>query len=111
MIEATPLFFSAPWVDAGHWTVSPLPRVHAAPPAAFRNFVKLLVVPEASERCTTTIAVEGSVAPALSAAIFGSFHVVIAPLKMPPSVSPDSCSFVTPDRLYDTVMGAATVGK
>src|SRR3954451_17152378 len=98
MSEATPLFFSAPWVVAGHCTVSPLPRVHAAPPAAFRNLVKLLVVPDAADRCTTTIAVAGRVTPALSAAIFGSFHVVIVPAKMPPSVSPDSCSFVTPDR-------------
>ncbi len=53
----------------------------------------------------------GSVTPELSAAILGSFHVVMAVEKMPASVSPLSWSLSTPFRLYDTVIGAAAVGK
>ena len=73
--------------------------------------MKLLVVPEPSERCTTAIAVLGRVTPGLSAAIFGSFHVLIWVDMMPARVSAVSCSLSTPLRLYDTVIGAPTIGK
>jgi hypothetical protein len=76
-----------------------------------RNFVKFSVVPELSARCTTVIAVEGSFLPLLSAAIAGSFQVLISPEKIFASVSADSWRFFTFLRLYDTVIGAATVGK
>jgi hypothetical protein len=61
--------------------------------------VKLLVVPEASERCTTVIALSGSVTPGLSAATAGSFHFLTAREKILTSVSELSCSFDTPERL------------
>src|SRR5919198_166982 len=50
MIWATPVFFSAPWVEDGQLTVSPLPSFQASGAAAARNLVKLLVVPEPSGR-------------------------------------------------------------
>jgi hypothetical protein len=87
MSDATPLFFSAPCVDAGQLTVSPESSFHTLGDAFFRNFVKLLVVPEPSERWTTAIFVDGSVAPLLSAAILASFHVVMSHWMMPASVS------------------------
>src|SRR3954451_15564056 len=87
MRVATPLFFSAPWVDAGHGTVSPEPSVQAEPAAAVRYLVKFDVVPEPSERCTTAIAVDGSLASGLSALMASSSHLVIVALKMPASVS------------------------
>ena len=73
--------------------------------------MKLLVVPEASARCTTVMSVLGSVTPGLSAAIAASFHFVICPLKILAIVAALSCSELTPLRLYDTVIGAATIGK
>ena len=51
------------------------------------------------------IAADGSVAPELSAAIFGSFQVLIAPLKMPAMVSASSFRSVRPATLYATAMG------
>ena len=76
-----------------------------------RNFVKFVVVPEASERCTTVIAVDGSVTPGLSFAIAASSHFLIFSEKILASVVPLSWSFSTSGKLYDTVIGAATVGK
>src|SRR3954466_2018214 len=111
MSEATPLFFSAPCVEAGQFTVSPESSFHTVGDATLRNLVKLLVVPEPSERWTTAMDLEGSVAPLLSAAIFGSFHVVMSPWKMPAIVSALSLSESTPDTLNDTVIGEPTVGK
>src|SRR5690349_19676056 len=108
---ATPLFFSAPWVEAGHCTVSPAPSFHTDGDAFFRNFVKLLVVPEPSERCTTAMVVDGRSASGLSALISASSQVVMSAWKMPASTSGLSWISSTPGRLYDTVIGAATVGK
>ncbi len=73
--------------------------------------MKFSVVPELSARCTTVIAVDGSFTPVFSALIAASSQVLIAPEKILAIVSAESCSFFTPLRLYDTVMGAATVGK
>src|SRR4029450_13033608 len=109
MIWATPVFFSPPWVLAGQATVSPLPSFHAGD-AAFRYLVKLLVVPEPSERWATVMFLSGSVTPELSAAIAGSFHFLMSAWKILARVSGLSCSLSTPDRLYETVVGAATVG-
>src|SRR5258705_6059008 len=109
--EATPLFFSAPWVEAGQLTVSPESSVHTVGDAFLRNRVKLLVVPDASVRCTTAIAVDGKVAPEFSAAILGSFHVVIDPMKMPARVSALSWSLSTPLTLNATVIGPPTIGE
>jgi hypothetical protein len=46
----------------------------------------------------------------ISATIAGSFHFLICREKIFATVSALSFSSVTPDRLYDTVIGAATVG-
>ena len=78
---------------------------------AVRNFVKLLVVPDPSARCTTVIAVLGSFTPGLSAAIAASFHFVIFRAKILARVLSERRRSFTPLRLYDTVIGAATVGK
>jgi nitrate reductase NapE component len=56
--------------------------VQAVPAAALRYFVKLSVVPDSSERKKTLIFVAGRVVPELSAAIAGSFHMVIWPRKI-----------------------------
>src|SRR5579871_6054230 len=57
------------------------------------------------------MAVLGRVTPGLRAAIFGSFQVLMVVAKIPPRTSASSFRLFTPLRLYDTVMGAATVGK
>ena len=80
--------------------------------AAFvRYFVNPAVVPEPSERCATVIAVLGRVTPGLSALIAESSQVLIVPWKIPAIVSAESWSLFTPDRLYERVIGAPTVGK
>src|SRR5450759_2088033 len=79
----------------GHSTVLPADLVGSPPPtvvtqsglALVRYVVKMLVVPEPSDRCTTLISVAGRVTPALAAAIDGSFHFVILPSKMPAMIS------------------------
>src|SRR5665213_4179358 len=95
----------------GQVTVSPVPSVQSLPPARTRKCVKLFVVPDASARCTIVISVSGNVTPELSAAIDASFHFFTEPVKILASVDGLSCSLSTPLTLYDTVIGAATVGK
>ena len=111
MSAATPELAAAPWVVGGQLTVSPLPSVQVVGAARVRYFVKLLVVPEPSERWTTVIGLDGSVASGLSALIAGSSQVVIWACMILAMVSGLSCSSSTPLRLYDIVIGAATVGK
>src|ERR1700704_5782487 len=106
-----PEFPVAPCVPAGQLTVEPLPIVHAAGAALVRKLVKFAVVPELSLRWTTVIGVVGSLADGLSALIAASSQVVMAAEKILPMVSGDHLSFDTPARLYDTVIGATTVGK
>jgi hypothetical protein len=67
--------------------------------------VKFCVVPESSERWTTVMFAEGSEAPEFSAAIFGSFQVVIAPLKIPAMVAASSFRSLTPSTLYAMAIG------
>src|SRR4029450_13725728 len=98
MIWATPVFFSPPWVPAGQATGSPLPSFHGGD-AAFRYLVKLLVVPEPSERCATVIALSGRVAPGLSGVMAGWFHFLMSVWKILASVSGLSWSLSTPERL------------
>src|SRR5919197_4098673 len=98
MICATPVFFSPPWVEDGQLTVSPLPSFHEGA-AALRYLVKLLVVPEPSERCATVIALSGRLTPGLSAVMAGSFHFLMSVWKILPTVSGLSWSLSTPDRL------------
>ncbi len=73
--------------------------------------MKPAVVPDPSERWATVIAVLGQVAPGLSALIAASSQVLIVPWKIPAIVSAESCSLSTPERLYEIVIGAPTVGK
>src|SRR5262252_5914384 len=107
---ATPVFLAPPTVSVGQFTVSPVPRVQSGPPAATRNLVKLLVVPEPSERCTTTIGFDGKAVPPLSAAIAGSFQFVILTPMIFASVAGLSLRLLAAVLLYDTVIGPATVG-
>ena len=44
--------------------------------------MKFAVVPDSSERCTGVMSVSGRSAPGFVAAIAGSFHFVISPLKI-----------------------------
>src|SRR4051794_2856549 len=111
MSAATPLFFSAPWVVAGQLTVSPDPRVQTDGDAFVRYLVKFDVVPEPSERCTTAMGVEGSVASGLSALISAASQVVMVALKMPASVSALNVRSSTPSSLNEIVMGAPPIGK
>src|SRR5213592_1804159 len=76
-IWATPELPLPAWVSAGHSTVEPDFSVHVLGAAATRYLVKFSVVPEPSERWTTVMAVDGSLAPEFSALIAGSSHVLI----------------------------------
>src|SRR6516162_2299743 len=104
MTCATPPLPLAACAVAGHLMIELLPSVQALGAASVRNLVKLAVVPEESERTAMAIAVLGRVTPELSAAMAGSFHLVILPSKMPAIVGADSCSgLLRPDRLYESV--------
>src|SRR5262245_5946739 len=111
MIWATPEFPLPAWVSAGHWTVEPLPSVQEDGAAVIRYWVKFCVVPEPSDRCATVMLVDGSVTPGLSAAMAGSFQVLMVLEKILAIVSADSCSLSTPFRLYETVIGPSSTGK
>src|SRR5437588_8882736 len=79
--------------------VLPAPLVQAPLDAATRYFWKLSVVPDSSDRKSTTILSAGSVLPLLSAVIAGSFQVVMPPLKILASVGASSVTPSIPDRL------------
>src|SRR5579872_4445841 len=111
MIWATPLLPLPACSSAGQFTVEPASSVQSAGAAVFRKFVKFDVVPELSDRWATVIAVDGSFTPGLSAAISEAFHVLILRSKIMAIVAGESCRPSTPLRWYDTVIGAATVGK
>ncbi len=70
--------------------------------------------PEPSERTTGTIVLAGSESPGLSAAIAGSFQLVMAPVKIFVTLSPDSRRFVTRwpamVRLYMNTVPPAVTG-
>src|ERR1700730_15702015 len=74
----------------------PVPLPHAPLDAASRYFWKLSVVPDRSLRNTTRIGSAGSVTPALSAWIAGSFQLVMAPLKILAAVGASRFSELTP---------------
>src|SRR5581483_197207 len=111
MIWATPLLPLPACSSAGQFTVEPASSVQSPGAAIFRNVVKFDVVPELSERWATVMAVDGSLTPGLSAAISEAFHVLIWRSKILAIVGADSCRPSTPLRWYETVIGAATVGK
>ena len=72
------------------------------------------VEPEPSERTTGTMVRAGSVRPGLSAASAGSFHEVMAPVKILATFSPDSRRLVTRWplilRLYMNAVPPAVIG-
>src|SRR5690348_9244969 len=85
MRAATPSFFAPPTAAlAGQLTDLPVPGpfFHLSL-IALRCCVKTKVVPLPSERFTGVMAVAGSFTPGFWEAIFGSFHLVISPRKMP----------------------------
>jgi len=88
-----------------------LPSVHALPAAFSRYREKFCVVPEESERTAIVIGLLGRLTPELSAAIAGSFHLVILPWKMFARTVASSFRLLTPDRLYETVIGPRKTGK
>src|SRR5581483_8359686 len=104
---ATPGFPLPAWVSEGQLMVELAPSFQSDGAALVRNTVKLLVVPE---RWETVMLVLGSVAFGLSAAIAGSFHLVMLRWKILAIVLAESCRFFTSGRLYEIVMGATTVG-
>ena len=69
------------------------------------------MVPEESERRAMVIGVLGRLTPGLCAAIAELFHVVILAWKMLAMTGADSFRFLTPGRLYETVIGPITSGK
>src|SRR6516164_6492714 len=110
MALATPVLPLPATVLPAQLMVLAVPSVQSVASALTRNDVKLAVVPDESDRCTTVIAVLGS--PLLpSAAMAGSFQVVILREKILAIVGAESFRLLTPDRLYDTVIGPRTVGK
>src|SRR6476661_3841399 len=74
-------------------------KLHAFGAAALRYLVKFSVVPESSARCTAWTPVAGRVTPGLTAAIAGSFQVVMVPAKMPAITSGVRVSESTPETL------------
>src|SRR5438128_4744498 len=76
--------------SAGQFEVSPAVRVNTPGAAAVSHFVKLEVVPDASERWTGEIFVDGRLALGLSALMAGSFHVLICSWKILATVGPSS---------------------
>src|ERR1043166_819243 len=68
---------------AGQLTDAALPTFsfHSAE-TLLRKSVKMKLVPDPSDRCTTMMSALGSLAPGLAATIRRSFHLVILPRKM-----------------------------
>src|SRR6516165_10090216 len=98
MALATPLLPLPATVLPAQLMVLPVPSVQSVASALTRKAVKLAVVPDESDRCTTVMGVLGS--PLLpSAAMAGSFQLVILREKILAMVGADSLSVLTPDRL------------
>ena len=78
------------------------------------HLVNWALEPEPSERTTGTIARPGNVMPWLSATSAGSFHVLMAPVKILATFSPERRRFVTRlpliFRLYMKAVPPATIG-
>src|SRR5689334_2008419 len=92
--SVTPEDFSLPSPLPVHFLEGSPAQVAAE--AALRYFVKFSVVPDSSERKKTLMSVAGSVTPELTAAIFGSFHLVMTPEKMSPATAGVRVSLSTP---------------
>jgi hypothetical protein len=79
--------------------------------AAIRYLVKLSVVPDSSERWYGWIWRSGSFAPGFSFAMAASFQFLILPSKIFARVGASRTRFSTPERLYATAIGPATIGR
>src|SRR5271170_2393496 len=100
-ICATPPLPLPPRLLAGQLMVELVPSFHTLGAASTRNWEKLAVVPEESERRAMVIVVLGRLTPGLSALIAELFQVVILPWKMSATTGADSCSgLLRLDRLY-----------
>src|SRR6516162_2156871 len=110
-ICATPPLPLPAWAVFGQLMVELVPSVHALPAPSTRKLEKFAVVPDESERTASLIGVLGRLTPELIALIAGSFQVVILPEKMLAITGPSSFRLLTPDRLYESVMGPITTGK
>src|SRR5215467_930012 len=95
----------------GQLMVELVPSFQVLAAASVRNREKFAVVPEESERTAREIGVLGRLTPGLIALSAGSFHVLILPWKMPAIVGASSFRLLTPDRLYDIVIGPSMTGK
>src|SRR5215813_15596891 len=110
-ICATPPLALPPRLFAGQLMVESLPSFQTPGAPSTRNSEKFWVVPEESERRAMVIAVLGRLTPGLSALIFGSFHLVMLAWKMSAITGPSSFRLLTPDRLYEIVIGPIRTGK
>src|SRR6516164_3687160 len=88
-----------------------VPSDHALPADMTRKLEKFAVVPDESERTASLIGWLGRLVPELIAVIAGSFQVVILPSKMSAMTVGSSFRSLTPDRLYESVIGPITTGK
>ena len=95
--SATPEDFSRPSPAPGHTFDGS--SVQAPPPAPARYFWKFSVVPDSSLRKNTLMSALGSLASLFSAAIAGSFHFLMSPLKSFAATSGVSTRPSTPSRL------------
>src|SRR5213595_1984338 len=98
MACTTPDDFCAP-SPAPPWNSLPAPLVHDCGAAAARYFWMLSVVPEESDRQTGLMSASGRLVPLFSAAIAGSFHLMIWPWKIFASTSGLITSLSTPSML------------
>src|SRR5215831_6946030 len=112
MICATPPLPLPAWAVDGQLMVELLPSFQSLPAAIWRNSEKFAVVPDESERTARAMGVLGRLTPGLSDLIAGSFQFLILPWKMSAMVFGSSFRpLLTPDRLYDTVIGPTATGK
>src|SRR2546422_5777127 len=95
-----------PWSVGKVWV---MPAVQFGAPALERYSVKTPEVPDLSERTKTWIGRLGPGAP-LSAAMAGSFQLVIPPAKILPRVGPVSFRLVSPGTLNRTATAPEVSG-
>src|SRR5437773_314378 len=110
MICATPPLPSPPRLFAGQEMVELVPSFQTPGAPSTRNCEKFWVVPEESERWAMVIAVLGRLTPGLSALIAESFHFVILAWKMSAMTGAVNFRLLTPERLYETVIGLMRMG-
>src|SRR6476659_5018812 len=96
---ATPSDFCSPWPPSLSGHSLACSKVQSAAAVLPRYLVKLSVVPDEAARCTGRIAVAGSEAPGLSAAMAAAFHLVTLFAKIFAMVDGDSWRLVTPSTL------------